>query len=157
MPVCWLCLDRASKTAHGRHSDTGSERRESQRKKVLVTLQWASEPPGGLLKHRESSPWPTLQILRDWGRPNLKICISSKFLGDAVVMGPQARLRATTVEQGSFPIWQVTQTNPGPHLETALSTLESQGGKKSAPLRERIYSARRSQGILVYSNRYFSN
>lgn len=123
---------------------------------VVGKLQCASEPPGGLLKYRQPSLWPVLLILWDGARHNLKICISSKFLGDAVVIGPRATLRTTRVEQGPFPIWQVTQTNPGPHLETALSTLWKPSRQKRMYHRGREFILPEEARKDLYS-RCFSN
>lgn len=45
---------------------------------MLLKLQWASEPPGGLVKTPIPWPYPRVPDLVDlgWG---LKICVSSKL------------------------------------------------------------------------------
>lgn len=87
---------------------------------------------------------------KDWGRQSLRICISNKFLGVAVVTGPGATLRTTTVKQGTCPIWQVTQTNGGHSLRQHSLLSEKPSKNKNVQYRRSgIYSPEEDQDEVV--------
>lgn len=58
MPMCWLYLNRASKTVHGSHEDTDRKAGVKESRTVVAQPPYAAELPGGLVKTQSTKPLP---------------------------------------------------------------------------------------------------
>lgn len=90
------------------------------------------------MKTQRTGPHPRVAGSVGLGPRDPRTGLSSKHLGDADGVGPQATL-GTTQWSRIWPcrIWQATQTNLGPQLETILSILWKATGAQKEVQRER--------------------